>query len=197
MQGRNEVSPGGRAGMPHYMNGTRACGAVEGEHGHGAPDSFAAMEALLLLGGNEGDPSATLSEAERRLFPEAGALLGRSRDHWTVPWGFTDARLFLNRALLLATPMTPEALLAHCLGVEAALGRRRTGVGYGPRPIDIDVLWMNGLVRLDKAPLLPHPRMHERAFALGPAADLCPDHVHPLLGRTILDLLNDVAQPHA
>lgn len=161
------------------------------------PNSFAAMEAMLLLGGNEGDPPATLAEAERRLVPAAGTLLGRSRDHWTVPWGFSDERLFLNRALLLETRMSPERLLEHCLAVETALGRQRTGTGYGPRSIDIDVLWMDGLVRSSVAPLLPHPRLHERTFALGPAADLCPDHVHPLLGRTILELLSDAGQHHA
>lgn len=178
------------------MSGTGSGGTAGGQRRRPDANSFAAVEAMLLLGGNVGDPAWTLAEAERLLLPGAGRLLGRSRDHWTPPWGFTDARLFLNRALLVETPMSPEDLLAHCLAVETALGRQRGAERYGPRTIDIDMLWMDDLVRRTEAPLLPHPRLHERSFALAPAADLRPGHVHPVLERTILDLLNDAGQLH-
>lgn len=148
------------------------------------------MEALLLLGGNLGEPRELLQAAEGRLFPRAGRLLARSRDHWTEPWGFADDRPFLNRALLLDTPLGPETLLALALDVETALGRVRGPERYGPRCIDIDILWMGDLLRTAPAPILPHPRMAERRFALAPAADVAPGYLHPVLRRTVLELLD-------
>lgn len=152
-------------------------------------------EVLLLLGGNVGDPVVTLGQAERLLGVRAGQVLARSRDHWTQPWGFTDDRLFLNRALLLATSMPPDELLGEVLAIETTLGRRRTaGRRYGARTIDIDLLLIAGSMVNTPGLEVPHPRMHERAFALAPAADIVPGWVHPLRGRTVLQLLNDLLQ---
>lgn len=152
-------------------------------------------EVLLLLGGNVGDPVGTLGQAERLLGVRAGRVVARSRDHWTVPWGFTDDRLFLNRALLLVSTMAPEELLGEVLAIETTLGRRRTGGHrYGARTIDIDLLLIAGSVVNSPGLEVPHPRMHERTFALAPAADVAPGWVHPLLGRTVLQLLNDLLQ---
>ena len=160
-------------------------------------DTFGRMgtevEAYLLLGGNEGSPLVTLSAAEDLIRERIGAIQARSRDHWTEPWGFEDPRLFLNRALCVATTLTPEALLKEALAIEAQLGRKRVeGPRYVSRPIDIDVLRF-GDAALD-LPLLkvPHPRMQQRAFALAPLADIAPDLVHPVLGRSVLHLLNDL-----
>lgn len=152
------------------------------------------MEAVLLLGGNEGDPAAVLQASEDLLFPAIGRLLARSRDHWTEPWGFTDDRLFLNRALLVDTHLSPKALLDKALAVETALGRVRGPVRYGPRTIDIDILWMADIVREGPAPILPHPRMAERRFALAPAADVAPGYLHPVRRRTVLELLDHVGE---
>lgn len=160
-------------------------------------DSFAAVEALLLLGGNIGDVGATFARATELLAREGVHTLARSRDHRTEPWGFSDERHFLNRALLVRTELDAPALLASCLHVESALGRvREPEPGYRSRTIDIDLLFAGGHVLESEVLQLPHPRVHERAFALAPAADLVPDLVHPLLGRSVLDLLNDVLQKH-
>lgn len=159
-------------------------------------DTFGAMlqgtAAYLLLGGNEGDPEAMLGEAEQRIGQRCGRVLARSRDHWTEPWGFRDERLFLNRAILVDTTLAPEDLLSECLEIEKELGRVRTGKGPGPRPIDIDLL-LYGSIRVE-CPFLtvPHPRMHERAFALAPLADIAPDLCPPGNGRSILELLDAV-----
>jgi 2-amino-4-hydroxy-6-hydroxymethyldihydropteridine diphosphokinase len=151
------------------------------------------MEALLLLGGNIGEVSATLYRAEAMLGEQAGTVLSRSRDHWTEPWGFHDERLFLNRALLVRTGRSPESLLEQCLDIERQLGRtRERGQGYAARTIDIDLLLCEDRVISSPALTIPHPRMHERAFALAPAADVAPDRIHPLLHRTMLTLLKDV-----
>src|SRR5690606_12633485 len=92
-----------------------------------------AYQALLLLGGNTGDPTATLGLAEAMIAREAGGVLARSRDHWTEPWGFEDSRLFLNRALLMETTLPPEALMRTLLRIERELGRERGSERYAAR----------------------------------------------------------------
>lgn len=149
-------------------------------------------EVLLLLGADQGDVRAAFARAEEAVAARCGTVLARSRDHWTEPWGFQGPSLFLNRALLIATPMGPQELMGALLAIERELGRVRTPGGYGPRPIDIDVLLWGG-ERIDRPGVrVPHPRLHERAFALAPAADLLPLAVHPEMGRTLLQLLDRV-----
>ncbi len=162
-------------------------------------DSFAAMatpyETILLLGGNVGDPVVTLDRAVVLIGERAGTVVARSRDHWTEPWGFSDDRLFLNRAILLRTELAPTDLLHVLLSIEAELGRvRDASVRYAARTMDIDILWMEGPPLHLPELQIPHPRMHERAFALAPAADVAPDREHPILHRTVLHLLNDLLQ---
>jgi 2-amino-4-hydroxy-6-hydroxymethyldihydropteridine diphosphokinase len=160
------------------------------------------FDALLLLGGDLGDVKATMDKAVLALERHAGTLLATSRDHWTLPWGFAGHGLFLNRAILLHTTQGPEALMGTLLRIEQDLGRtRNAGTGYGSRSIDIDILLMGDTVLRTPTLTVPHPRMHQRAFALAPAADILPGMVHPTLGRTVLQLLDDLradttTQPH-
>jgi 2-amino-4-hydroxy-6-hydroxymethyldihydropteridine diphosphokinase len=150
-------------------------------------------EVLILLGGNVGKPSDTLTTAEELLGQRAGELLARSRDHWTEPWGFQDDRLFLNRAILLASEMPPEDIMKRCLEIERELGRTRGPLpGYAARTIDVDILMVEGHTHQSAGLEVPHPRLHERAFALAPAADIAPHWRHPVLGRTVLQMLNDL-----
>lgn len=151
------------------------------------------MEALLLLGGNIGDVSATMERADEMIGEQVGTVLSRSRDHWTEPWGFQDDRLFLNRALVVGTELSPQSLLEKCLDIERRLGRTLGSVErYSARTIDIDLLLCGDQVISSPDLRVPHPRMHERAFALAPAADVAPDWSHPVMNRTVLTLLNDV-----
>ena len=86
-------------------------------------------EILLLLGGNEGDPITTFQSAERALEADIGPILARSRDHWTAPWGFSDDRLFLNRAVIIATGLPDHALMPVCLRIEEELGNAAVSPG--------------------------------------------------------------------
>ena len=151
---------------------------------------------LLLLGGDRGPLRSAMEQAITRLGERAGRVLAVGREHWTEPWGFADSERFLNKAVLLATPLAPAALMEVLLGIEHELGRHRTpGAPPGPRTMDIDILLYGSAVIDQPTVTVPHPRMHQRRFALAPAADVAPAMVHPLLGRTVLELLNALERP--
>ena len=146
-----------------------------------------AAEALFLLGANVGDRAATLARALGLLETTCGPWT-RSSLYATPPWGDLDQAAFLNVAARALTRVAPLTLLRHCKEIEALLGRTPTRQ-WGPREIDVDLL-AYGRVSLTTPDLtLPHPRLHERAFALVPLVEIAPDWRHPLLDRTPRDLL--------
>ena len=152
-------------------------------------------EIIILLGGNLGDSEGTFSSATKEIARRIGPVLAQSRDHWTEPWGFEDHRLFLNRAIAVDAHPPPDEVMRELLRIEAELGRVRSpGSRYAPRTIDLDILFIGSEVVEMTGLSVPHPRVHQRAFALAPAADIAPSLVHPLLGRTVLELLNDALQ---
>ncbi|MGB3527164.1 MAG: 2-amino-4-hydroxy-6-hydroxymethyldihydropteridine diphosphokinase [Flavobacteriales bacterium] len=148
-------------------------------------------EITLLLGANRGEPHATFARATTLIEDRIGRILASSRDHWTEPWGFQDDRLFLNRAILLESDLAPARVMEKLLEIEKELGRERTSSdGYASRTIDLDILFIGEQVIEQPGLSVPHPRVHERTFALAPAADIIPDLVHPVLKRMVIDLLD-------
>lgn len=138
-----------------------------------------------------GDPQAELNKAQRVIAEKFGGILACSRDHWSEPWGFTDPGLFLNRALVIHTAQPLAEVMGGLLSIEMDLGRIRKGGGTpGPRTIDIDMLSAGDAIMETEELILPHPRLHERRFALAPMADVAPSWLHPILQRTTLQLLN-------
>ena len=148
--------------------------------------------AYVGLGANLGDRRAALQRAIELLRDDDAIDVVRvSAFRETGPVGYADQPPFLNAAAELQTDLPPRRLLDRLLAVERELGRTRDGPRFGPRTIDLDLL-LYGALRLDEPGLeLPHPRLHERRFALEPLAELDPDLAVPGRGR-VSDLLAEL-----
>ena len=174
--------------------------------------------ALIATGGNQAEGKlglrSSLEKALDRLrVLSNGRIIAQSRWYGTPAWPKGSGPDFLNGALALEFTGTPLELIAHMHAVEAEFGRRRE-IRWGPRTCDLDLIGIDDLVlpnleafraemeRPDaeaqaSAPdelLLPHPRMHKRGFVLVPLCDVAPDWRHPVLGRTVRELCDDLPE---
>ena len=147
---------------------------------------------VLGLGSNLGDREAAIAGALEGLRARGFRQTRSSSLYLTQPVGGPPQGFFLNAVAAGETLDSPEALLAACLAVEQELGRVRAEPN-GPRTIDVDILFFGALVRDHPAPVVPHPRLHERRFVLEPLAEILPGLVHPTFGRSICELLRGCA----
>src|SRR3972149_10514745 len=142
---------------------------------------------FIGLGSNLGDRLANLHTAVAALKPEIFNLVC-SPIYETPPWGYLQQPKFLNQVIRAETDLRPADLLSHLKRIETRLGRQ-PGIQYGPRLIDLDILFYDELI-IDSPPLtIPHPRLEGRGFVLLPLAQLAPDLRHPVLEITIRELL--------
>jgi 2-amino-4-hydroxy-6-hydroxymethyldihydropteridine diphosphokinase len=138
------------------------------------------VTAYIGLGANLGDREQALRRALDLVAAEPEVdLRSVSTFRETDPVGFVDQPRFLNAAAAIETDLSPRALLDRLLAVEGRLGRTRTGPKYGPRTIDLDLLLYGGETVDEPGLRVPHPRLHERRFALEPLAELAPELVLP------------------
>ncbi len=141
-----------------------------------------------------GDRSVNLSKATSAIEKNCGPVIETSSVYETEAWGRQDQPPFLNQALLIHTKLSAEDLMEMILKTELELGRKRM-VPYGPRLIDIDILFYNNDV-IEKPGLhIPHPRMKERRFVLAPLDEIASRKFHPVFNKTVAQLLADCSDP--
>ena len=148
-------------------------------------------DAYVGLGSNLGDKRKNISDAIR-LLGDSCDVVEASPIYETEPVDMDGGEMFLNCVLKLRTKLTPRKLLDNLLDIEQRLGRVRSSRN-SPRTIDIDLLFYGDIV-LDEAGLsLPHPRLHRRMFVLKPLNDIAPELIHPLIGKTVKEMLADIS----
>ena len=144
----------------------------------------------LSLGSNQGERLLWLEQAMHMLEDQAGKIITRSPVYVSKAWGLEAQPDFLNMALLLDTAKDPRQLLHIIRTIEEALGRQRH-IKWGPRTLDIDILFFNDDVIASPELTVPHPFIQDRAFVLTPMADIAPGFIHPVLHKTIAALLTE------
>jgi len=146
---------------------------------------------FLSLGTNLGDRKANLVNAIAAMWPSI-RVLQESPVYETAPWGYEEQPSFLNQIIQGETVLPPLDLLHSLKKLETELGREPS-FRYGPRLIDMDILFYDDLVFRTPELTIPHPHLHKRAFVLVPMADIAPDFVHPVMQKNIQQLLDHLS----
>ena len=119
-------------------------------------------------------------------------ILDHAGYYETAPVDYVDQPWFVNTVFKLSTRLSPSRLLARLKAAERMMGRKTGGIRFGPRILDFDILFYNDLVMNTPGLVIPHPRLHCRGFVLYPLMDIGPDLVHPVLGKTVKELTDDL-----
>ncbi|MFZ1987084.1 MAG: 2-amino-4-hydroxy-6-hydroxymethyldihydropteridine diphosphokinase [Desulfatitalea sp.] len=149
--------------------------------------------AYLSIGSNLGDRLQNCCRGIAALCADSSIeLLARSPFYETAPVDYKDQGWFLNAALKIQTARAPLDLLACMQAVQTAVGRKDGGARFGPRILDLDIIFYEALVMNTPELTIPHSRMHKRRFVLQPMCDIDPLAVHPVLGRNVKSLLKQL-----
>ena len=146
-----------------------------------------AINIYLGLGSNLGDRMHNLKQAISHFPPEI-ICVRKSSIYETEPWEYLEQPPFLNLVVEVQTDLLPRALLERLKSIELACGRQET-FRFGPRLIDLDILFYGQEIIEEHGVSIPHPRMHERAFVLVPLAEIAPHFIHPVLRKSVQELL--------
>ena len=155
---------------------------------------------FLSLGSNLGDRVGYLQQATSLLsaVPEI-KIVATSSFYESEPWQMDSENWFVNAVVQISTTLEPEKLLKECQRIESQLGRNsihRTSNGnYTDRTIDIDILFYDNKIINTPDLVIPHKFFHKRAFLMVPMLEIAQDFVHPLFGKTVTDLYDDLENP--
>ncbi|HAH24690.1 MAG TPA: 2-amino-4-hydroxy-6-hydroxymethyldihydropteridine diphosphokinase [Prolixibacteraceae bacterium] len=149
------------------------------------------IKLYLLLGGNLGDKRQVFLEATALLEEQVGRITQQSHIYETEPWGFESTDMFWNQVLELSVSISPEEVLERTQQIEQQLGRTRKAQQYDSRIIDIDILFYGDQIISTENLTIPHPRIQERKFVLVPLNEIAPELTHPVLQKSVGQLLLD------
>jgi 2-amino-4-hydroxy-6-hydroxymethyldihydropteridine diphosphokinase len=146
--------------------------------------------AYISVGSNLGDPLRNCRQGIDDLCLDGEVrLVARSSFYRTQPVDYLDQDWFVNAAVLVETALTPLELLEKTQGIQARMGRKSDAIRFGPRVLDLDIIFYEDAVIDTPHLVVPHPRMHKRRFVLHPICDIDPSVVHPVLGQTVREIL--------
>jgi 2-amino-4-hydroxy-6-hydroxymethyldihydropteridine diphosphokinase len=150
-------------------------------------------KAFISIGSNLGDPLRNCCQGIEKLCQDSDVLLvAHSPFYRTEPVDYVHQDWFVNAALLVDTTLSPFELLDKTKDIQLRMGRKNDTIRFGPRVLDLDLIFYED--RVIRAPhlVVPHPRMHKRRFVLHPICDIDPLVVHPVLGQTVREILEQL-----
>jgi 2-amino-4-hydroxy-6-hydroxymethyldihydropteridine diphosphokinase len=153
-------------------------------------------QTYLLIGGNLGNRQENLRQSCTQIATDIGKITRSSSIFETEAWGKKDQPAFLNQVLLVETESSAKDVLKQLLAIEERMGRKRMQK-FGPRLIDIDILFFNNDIIHEPGLTVPHPHLHERRFTLEPLNEIAPLLIHPALKKTVGELLQICTDPLA
>jgi 2-amino-4-hydroxy-6-hydroxymethyldihydropteridine diphosphokinase len=150
------------------------------------------LNVFISLGGNLGNTLEIFKNSYPEIEKKIGCITAFSKIYQTAAWGKTDQADFLNQVISLETDLNPEKIMSELLDIESVLGRRRNEI-WGPRILDLDILFIENLVLSSENLDIPHPQIPHRRFVLIPMAEIAPHFIHPVHQKSMLELLEQTS----